>query len=263
MALAGVARATGHLTGVSADSDDRLSRDIQQTKNCDWEVQMGMSEAVDVFLGSRPRLLGIAYRIVRNSSDAEDVVQDAWVRWQSADRSSVANPEAFLVKTTTRLALNEAQIARRRWEAPAGPWLPDLSDPTPGPGSDDERTEELERAVALMLTKLTPTERAAFLLREAFDYPYERIAELLHLNTQNCRQVMRRARIAMASERSRPVSADCCKRLLLALRSAARGGPIRDLEDLLVSDAARPVRSASNDVARRRLGGHTDHVATG
>jgi RNA polymerase sigma-70 factor (ECF subfamily) len=191
-----------------------------------------------VFLSTRRRLFGIAYRVLRDPFEAEDIVQDTWLRWRAADRASVLNAEAFLVTTTTRLALNDAQSARHRHEMPAGPWLPHLATPDTGPESGAERGERVDDAVLLLLAKLTPVERAVYVLREAFDYPYGRIADRLQLSEANCRQLMRRARRSMASERRRPVSLTAHKRLLDAFLAAARGGNVADLEDLLVGGAA-------------------------
>jgi RNA polymerase sigma factor (sigma-70 family) len=186
-------------------------------------------------------LFGIANRILRNPAEAEDIVQDAWLRWQATDRGSIINPEAFLVTTTTRLALNDAQCARRRREVPAGPWLPQVREDGRGPEPDAERAEEVEAVIWLLLAKLTPAERAAYVLREAFDYPYGRIGELLHLGVANCRQIVRRARRGLASDRRRPVSLSAHKRLVDAFLTAAQGGDFADLEHVLVTAAAFPV----------------------
>jgi RNA polymerase sigma-70 factor, ECF subfamily len=190
------------------------------------------------FVDTRSRLLGIAYRILRNPFEAEDIVQDTWLRWQATDRSAVLNADAFLTTTTTRLALNHAQCAQRRHERPAGPWLPDMSTRDVGPESSAEIGDDVERAVLLLLAKLKPAERAAYVLREVFEYPYDRIADVLHLNPANCRQLVRRARQRVASERCRPVSVAAHRRLLEAFLAAARGNT-GELEDLLVAGAAR------------------------
>lgn len=197
-----------------------------------------LDRAVLVFLRTRPRLFGIAYRILRNPFEAEDVVQDAWLRWQATDRARVLNAEAFLVTTTTRLALNNAQSARNRREMPAGPWLPQFAEPGMGPEPEVERGDAVARALLMLLAKLTPSERAAYVLREAFDYPYDRIAGLLQLGAANCRQLVRRARRSIASERSRPVSLTAHERLLDAFLAAAKDGKFADLEELLVAGAA-------------------------
>ena len=198
-----------------------------------------LGRATVVFLKARTRLFGIAYRILHDTGRAEDIVQDAWVRWQTTDRAAVMNPEAFLVTMATRLALNDAQSARRRRELSAGPSLLQLPAAAGGPEPDAERGEAVEDAMLLLLAKLTPTERAAYVLREAFDYPYGNIADLLGLRPANCRQLVRRAKQSFTSERRRPVSIAAHKRLVQAFVAAAQGGNIADLEDLLVSTAAR------------------------
>jgi DNA-directed RNA polymerase specialized sigma24 family protein len=197
-----------------------------------------LDRAASVFLDVRPRLFEIAYRILGSVSEAEDVVQDAWLRWQRTDRSVVLNPTAFLATTTTRLTLNVTQSARRRHETYAGGWLPESADPGIGPEVYAERGETVEQAVMLLLQALTPTERAVYVLREAFDYPYQRIAETLHLGAANTRQLVRRANLRIAAKRPRPVNPDVQRRLVLAFRSAAHAGNLTDLEQLLAADMA-------------------------
>ena len=144
------------------------------------------------------------------------------------------------------LALNDAQSARRRRERPAGPTLPEIRDPEIGPEAGAERTEAVENAVFLLLAKLTPTERAAYVLRQAFDYPYPRIAELLQLSNANCRQLVGRAGRHLMSERRRPVSVTAQKGLLDAFLAAAREGDVDDLEHLLVAGVRRPVHDRAD-----------------
>jgi len=198
----------------------------------------GLDQAASVFLGARPRLFEIAYRILANVSETEDVLQEAWLRWQRTDRSVVLNPTAFLATTTTRLALNVAQSARSRRETYADPWVLEQADPRIGPEARAERGEAVEHAVLLLLEKLTPTERAAYVLREAFDYPYQRIAEVLHLGAANTRQLVRRAQNRIDAERRRPVNPTVHRRLVVAFRAASHAGNLTDLEQLLVADVA-------------------------
>ena len=133
-------------------------------------------DGLSAFLCARPRLFGIAYRMLGSAAEAEDIVQDVWVRWQTTDRSPVRNPLAFLVTATTRLAINVLQSARARRETAAGPSLPEPVDTSTDPGLGAERGEALNLAVLLLLEKLSPTERAAYVLREAFNHPYREIA---------------------------------------------------------------------------------------
>src|SRR5262245_35163674 len=132
--------------------------------------QRDLTRATVAFAAVRPRLFGIAYRMLGTAVEAEDVVQEAWLRWQAADRGAVRDPEAFLVTTTTRLALNVVQSARKRRETYIGPWLPEPVDTRDDPELGAERREALALAVLVLLEKLSPAERAAYVLREAFDY---------------------------------------------------------------------------------------------
>jgi RNA polymerase sigma-70 factor, ECF subfamily len=195
-----------------------------------------LDEAASVFVGLRPRLFGIAYRMLGSSAEAEDVVQDAWVRWQTTDRTTVMDPAAFLATTTTRLAINVAQSARKRREAYVGPWLPEPVDTAADPQAGAERGEELELAVLFLLEKLSPTERAAYVLRESFDYPYGQIAETLQLSEANTRQLVSRARKHLAAERRAPVSSSAHRRLLETFLTAAQTGDLAALEQLFAAD---------------------------
>jgi RNA polymerase sigma-70 factor (ECF subfamily) len=132
-------------------------------------------DALSAFAEVRPRLFGIAYRMLGSAAEAEDIVQDVWLRWQSANRSVVENPRAFLTTTTTRLCINVAQSAQARRETYVGTWLPEPVDTSMDPGLGAERDEALKLAVLVLLEKLSPTERAAYILREAFDYSYSQI----------------------------------------------------------------------------------------
>jgi RNA polymerase sigma-70 factor (ECF subfamily) len=195
-----------------------------------------LDEAASVFASVRPRLFGIAYRMLGTSADAEDIVQEAWVRWQTTDRTAVMDPPAFLATTTTRLAINVAQSARKRRETYTGPWLPEPVDTGAGPEARAERGEELELAVLFLLERLSPTERAAYVLRESFDYPYGQIADILQLSAANTRQLVSRARKRIAAERSKPVSPAAHRRLLEAFLAAARTGDLAALEELFAAD---------------------------
>ncbi|WP_371661547.1 sigma-70 family RNA polymerase sigma factor [Streptomyces sp. NBC_00280] len=195
-----------------------------------------LDEAAEVFQRLRPRLFGIAYRVLGSVSEAEDVVQDAWVRWQGTDRGVVLDPGAFLARTTTRLAINVAQSARVRREAYVGQWLPEFVDTRVDPQVGAERGEALELAVLVVLEKLNPVERAAYVLREAFDYPYDEIADMLQLAQANTRQIVSRARKRLSAERRDSVDAAEHRRLLEAFVAAARHGDVAALENVLSAD---------------------------
>jgi RNA polymerase sigma-70 factor (TIGR02957 family) len=209
------------------------------------------------FLKVRPRLFGIAYRMLGSAAEAEDIVQDVWLRWQVADRSAVLDPPAFLATTATRLAINLAQSAHSRRETHVGPWLPEPVDTSTDPQLGAERGEALEFAVLLLLEKLSPTERAAYVLREAFDYPYRQIAEILQLEEANTRQLVTRARQHIADGRRAPVSSTEQRRLLETFIAAAQKGDLAALEGLLASDvvsysdAGGVVRAACTPIAGR------------
>ena len=193
-------------------------------------------DGLSAFLSARPRLFGIAYRMLGSAAEAEDIVQDVWVRWQTSDRSVVRDAAAFLATTTTRLAINVMQSARSRRETYIGPWLPEPVDTSADPGVGAERGEALELGVLVLLKKLSPTERAAYILREAFDYTYRDIANVLRLEEANARQVVTRARQHVADDRRMPASSTEQKRLLDAFIAAAQHGDVAGLEGLLASD---------------------------
>ncbi|MFF5978763.1 RNA polymerase sigma-70 factor [Streptomyces olindensis] len=195
-----------------------------------------LDAAAEAFERLRPRLFGIAYRVLGSVSEAEDVVQEVWVRWQGADREAVLDPGAFLAKTTTRLAINVARSARVRREAYVGPWLPEPVDTGVDPQVGAERGETLELAVLLVLERLNPVERAAYVLREAFDYAYDEIADMLQLSHANTRQIVSRARRRLDSERREPVDTAQHRRLLEAFVAAARDGDVAALESVLSAD---------------------------
>ncbi|MEU5628257.1 RNA polymerase sigma-70 factor [Streptomyces tendae] len=195
-----------------------------------------LDQATKDFLSARPQLFGIAYRVLGSAAEAEDIVQETWLRWQSTDRSKVHEPTAFLTTVATRLAINVAQSARVRRESYVGPWLPEPVDTTQDPHLGAERAEALEMAVLLLLEKLNPVERTAYVLREAFDYPYGRIAEILETSEANTRQLVSRGRKHLAAERKEAVTPTAHRRLLEVFLSAARTGDLAGLEDVLTAD---------------------------
>jgi RNA polymerase sigma-70 factor (ECF subfamily) len=195
-----------------------------------------LDEALEVFNAVRPRLFGIAYRMLGSAADAEDLVQDAWLRWQGTDRSVVLDPAAFLATATTRLAINSLQSARVRRETYIGPWLPEPVDTSADPLLGAERGEALGFAVLVLLERLTPTERAAYVLREAFAYEYAQICEVIQVSEVAARQLVSRARKHLAGARKREVSQQEQRRLLTAFVSAAQTGDLEDLERIFAED---------------------------
>jgi RNA polymerase sigma-70 factor (TIGR02957 family) len=198
---------------------------------------MELDDAVAVFNEVRPRLMGIAYRMLGSHSEAEDLVQEVWLRWQAADRSAVQSPVAYLSTAVTRLAINASQSARARRETYIGPWLPEPVDTSADPYLGAERGEALSFAVLLVLERLSPTERAAYILREAFDYPYDELATMLQSTEPAVRQLVSRARKRIRAERRTEVSGSQQKKLLSAFVEAARSGDLAVLEQLLAKDA--------------------------
>jgi RNA polymerase sigma-70 factor (ECF subfamily) len=198
------------------------------------------------FEAVRPRLFGIAYRTLDSAPDADDVVQDAWIRWQGTDRNEVRDAAAFLATTTKRLALNVAQSARVRRETSIDPWDREPVDVQADPTLGAERREALELAVRTLMEKLSPSERAAYLLREAFDYPYRQIAHVLATSEANARQLVARARLRLAGESRRRVSVLERQRFLDAFVDAAQTGDLTTLERLL---AAHVVTSSPSAIA--------------
>jgi RNA polymerase sigma-70 factor (ECF subfamily) len=184
----------------------------------------------------RPRLFGIAYRMLGSAAEAEDIVQDVWMRWQSTNRSTVENPPAFLATMTTHLCINAVQSAHSRHEKYVGTWLPEPVDTSDDPAIGAERDEALKLAVLLLLEKLTPTERAAYILREAFDYSYAQIADILRMEEANVRQLVSRAHKHIADGRRASVSSGEQRRLLEAFVVAAQKGDMAALEGLLAAD---------------------------
>jgi len=189
------------------------------------------------FEAVRPRLLGIAHRIVGAAADAEDVVQDTWIRWHGTDRRDVRNPAAFLTTTTARLAINVVGSAHVRHETASCAWLSEPIDRAADPTAGAERDEALELAVRTLLQRLSATERAVFVLREAFDYPYRQIADLLELSEPNARQLLVRARARLSDERRIPVKGSEPGLLLDALATGSRTGDLAPLEQLLADEA--------------------------
>ena len=193
-------------------------------------------DGLSAFAPVRPRLFGIAYRMLGSAAEAEDIVQDVWLRWQSMNRSAVENPPAYLATTTTRLCINLSQSARSRRESYVGTWLPEPVDTSADPRIGAERGEALKFAVLLLLEKLSPTERAAYVLREAFDYPYREIADILQMEEANVRQLVSRARKHIADGRRASVSLNEQRRFLEAFVSAAQNGDMTALEGLFAED---------------------------
>lgn len=201
------------------------------------------AQAAADFESVRSRLFGIAYQMLGGAADAEDVVQDVWIRWQGADRARVRDRVAFLVTVTTRVALNAATSARARREVSVGGELPERDFATADPAMGAERGEALGLAVQLLIERLSPVERAVYVLREAFAYPFRDIAEALELSEANARQLAHRARMNLAVGRHHPVDQAERDGLLHAFLDAARAGDMARLIDVLTNSVVLSGRS--------------------
>lgn len=188
----------------------------------------------------RPRLMALAYRLLGSRSDAEEVVQDAWLRWHQADRATIRDLEGWLVTTTTRLGIDRLRLARNEREVYPGPWLPEplTADDSPGPEQQADVAGQVSLAFLAVLEKLGPEERAAFLLKDVFDYDYAQIAELLGHTEANCRQMVSRARTRVQRDRPRfAVEPDTHRRLLERFMHAMQRGDRDSIMALLAADA--------------------------
>lgn len=201
-----------------------------------------LDETAHAFTVLRPRLRNIAFRVLHDDGEAEDVVQDIWLRWQSVDRSVIDSPPAFLATATRRLALNVAVSARHRRETLVDSGTPDAVDLGVSPQSSVERDEQVTEAVSILLERLNPTECAVFMLREGFGHPYRQIAQALGLETANTRQIASRARQRLGGSRRSGVDPALHRALVTAFGRAARTGNFQDLVTLL-SDGGRDQRA--------------------
>jgi len=168
------------------------------------------------------RLFGLAYRMLGSRADAEDLVQEAYVRWHQADQAAIDNPEAWLVTATTRLAVDRLRRLKTEREAYVGAWLPEpIVSGAPAPGQDLELAADLSIAMLTLLETLAPEERAAFLLHEVFDIDYAQVASMLGKSEAACRQMIHRARARVRGDRRRFESTDDAKRALIEKFKAA------------------------------------------
>ena len=161
------------------------------------------ADSTAVFDQHRQLLFGVAYRVLGRAMDAEDVVQDAWLRWREVDHAEVLDPRAYLVRVATRLAIDRLRSAQHRHETYVGPWLPEPILTTPDVADDVMRTESVSLAMLVVLETLSPLERAVFVLREAFSFSYAEIAEILDRNEDAVRQLAHRARQHVQERRPR------------------------------------------------------------
>ncbi|WP_312238559.1 RNA polymerase sigma factor SigJ [Stenotrophomonas sp.] len=198
----------------------------------------------DTFQIHRPRLFALAYRLLGSRSDAEDIVQDAWLRWQGADTAAIRDPEGWLVTATTRLGLDRLRAIRNARVQYVGPWLPEPleialdPDPLHDPAQRHALADEVSVAFLALLEQLKPDERAAFLLKDVFDYDYPEIAPLLDHSLANCRQLVHRARQRLQAGKPRfDVSPAQHRDLLTRFMDASQRGDQAAILSLLHANA--------------------------
>jgi RNA polymerase sigma-70 factor (TIGR02957 family) len=200
----------------------------------------GINEISDVFSGLRPRLHGIAYRMLGSNEEAEDVVQDAWLRWRHAAQGAIDNEEAWLVSVVTHLAIDRLRTAKVEREHYIGMWLPEpvMSDTSPSPEQMLEKAENISIAFLTVLERLSPEARAAFLMREVFGAGYGDIALMLGKSEAACRQLVHRAKTQILEKRKRfRVAPEEHIRLLREFSDAAQRGDFAALRSLLADEA--------------------------
>ncbi|MEU0969928.1 sigma-70 family RNA polymerase sigma factor [Streptomyces sp. NPDC005917] len=199
------------------------------------------SAAVDRFEASRGRLASLAYRLLGSAADAEDAVQDTFLRWQAADRERVEVPEAWLTKVVTNLCRDRLRSAQARHERAVGAWLPEPlleGDPMLGPAETFEQRESVSLAVLTLMEGLSPVERAVYVLREAFSYSHAEIAQILDITESASQQHVHRARVGVAAGRRRGAEADpaSARRVVEEFLAAATSGRTERLVALLTDD---------------------------
>jgi RNA polymerase sigma-70 factor (ECF subfamily) len=209
----------------------------------------------DVFQSVRPLVFSIAYRMLGSASDAEDVLQDAWLRCRAVDSASVRSPAAFMTTTVTRLCLDRLKSARMAREEYIGPWLPEpvLTSELERPDAVLERVESVTLAFLVLLEELSPHERAVFLLKEVFDYEHGEIADMLDTTAENSRQLLHRARTRLARSRPRLTGTPSSRRAVAErfARAFSSGNP-SELAMLLASDAGMWSDGGGKAIAARR-----------
>ncbi|WP_063051973.1 RNA polymerase sigma factor SigJ [Nocardia arthritidis] len=196
---------------------------------------------VEVFENARPRLEAIAYRLLGSASDAEDAVQDTFMRWHAADRAFVETPEAWLTKVLTNICLNQLASARARREAYVGQWLPEpifAGDRMLGPAETVEQRESVSIAMLTLMERLSANERVVYVLREAFGYAHNEIAEILDITESNCYQIYRRAKQRVTGDRTRvEIDEAAARKIVDEFLAAALSGNTDSLVRMLTDDA--------------------------
>ncbi|UUI67790.1 RNA polymerase sigma-70 factor [Aeromicrobium duanguangcaii] len=217
-----------------------------------------MTDVLADFTAHRPLLFTVAYEMLGSAADAEDVVQETWLRWSADDREDVQEPRAYLVRIVTRLALNRLRTLSRQRESYVGPWLPEPLETVPDVADDIALAESVSTAMLLVLETLGSTERAVFVLREVFDVPYDEIAAAVDRTPENVRQIARRARAHVAARRPRSeVTSQERTEVLVRFQRAIAEGDLQQLLDVispdvvLISDGGGKVSAARRPILGR------------
>ena len=236
-----------------------------------------MDSRTAVFTSTRPLLFSIAYRMLGSVADAEDLVQDAYLRWQEAPETDVREPRAYLATIVTRLAINQLRSARSQRESYVGPWLPEplVTDHAPDPSEPVELAESLSMAFLVMLERLSPIERAVLLLRDVFDFDYAEIARIVDKSEANCRQLLSRAKKHVVADEARfDADREQAARLTQRFTEASGAGDLEGMLAVLAEDitlwadgggkvkgaALKPIHGA--DAVARFVIGRTAQFAT-
>lgn len=194
---------------------------------------------IEIFNEHRGQLFGIAYRMLGSVAEADDMLQETWLRWQKQDVAGIQSPKAWLVSIITRLCIDQLRSARRQREEYYGVWLPEplVESPASSPEDSAQLADSLTMAFMLMLETLSPVERAVFLLREVFDYDYDEIAHMVGKSEANCRQIVRRAKAQLAAPSAPQPPNQQARRVVEQFMEAATTGEVSDLLALLTADA--------------------------
>ncbi|WP_280252707.1 RNA polymerase sigma-70 factor [Nocardia abscessus] len=217
------------MTGTSRNAPGAHDRDTSQDQHA--------NHATEAFLAHRNLLFTVAYEMLGSAADAEDVLQETWLRWSGVDLDTVRDQRAYLVRITTRQALVRLRTLGRRKESYVGPWLPEPLLTAPDVAEDVELADSVSMAMLLVLETLTPTERAVFVLREVFDVGYDEIADAVDKNPAAVRQIAHRARAHVAARRPRGVVSPAETRdALEAFQRAVETGDLQRLLDILAPD---------------------------
>ena len=209
----------------------------------------------DILQTERPLLFSIAYRMLGSASDAEDVLQDAWVRYRSVDQSAIRSTKAFMTTVVTRLCLDRLKSAQKTREEYIGPWLPEpvLTSEVESPESMLQRSESVTLAFLVLLEQLSPEERAVFLLKDIFDYEHSEIADILGTTTENSRQLLHRAKSRLAKGRPRLTGTAQARRAIAErFAQAFSSGDAAELASLLTTDVGMWSDGGGKATAARR-----------